>query len=224
MTERGHVTHAGAVLFLLLALTVCSPAGAESPIVRLHWALLYEEAGGVLRAIDYARSIVELRSGDRFKILVKPASSCFLYLFLHDSQQELSVLFPEGFATSEHALRADRRYRLPAPERWYYLDDKPGVETLYLIASPERLRRLEARAEEHQRRRSRPESAQAIETKYEVLDEIKRMINESSSLSSKAERPVAVAGDVRGITDEDSLSGLEVVTRGVYVRTIRLRH
>ena len=53
---------------------------------------------------------------------------------------------------------------------------------------------------------------------------IKRLIKESSYLSEAAEKPVAVAGDFRGIREEKDLNGVYVEAAKVYVKTIRLAH
>jgi hypothetical protein len=99
------------------------------------------------------------------------------------------------------------------------------VETFFLIVSAEPLQGLEARTKQYFNGLSNQKHThQIISYKYGVLDEIKRLIKESSYLSDTAEKPVAVAGDFRGIREEQDLNGVHIETAQIYVKTIRVAH
>ncbi|MBN1837765.1 MAG: DUF4384 domain-containing protein [Spirochaetales bacterium] len=209
---------------VFLALAAPTLAGQEERVIRFSWALTVQNASHVNSAVDYNRNVLNLRSGDRFRITLRPETPCCFYVFLHDSQRRLFLLFPESLEFRQEEPPIGSGYSLPGSDSWYYLDQNRGVETFYLIASPGRLADLEAATRRYLQRREHPEGSVAAAAKHEVLDEIKRILNENSRLSGKAEKPLALAGDFRGVNGEEQVHGLAVATSRVYVKTIRLRH
>jgi len=79
-----------------------------------------------------------LRSGDHYKILVKPEDDTFLYLFQMDSSQQLYWLFPMDDLKiniqSRQPLKKNKTYSLPAQDEAYFLDQMQGNENIYMIA------------------------------------------------------------------------------------------
>jgi hypothetical protein len=194
------------------------------PAIRLTWAVVYRGTDEITHAIDYRFPVVRLASGDRLRIILRPESSCFFYVMLHDAQKDLVVLFPEASRFPSAPFQADTTCSLPDGERWYRLDEDGGTEVFYLIASDHRLKALEAsvaayRALGHDRGDDRLGAL-----KQAVLDEIRRLVVETSPLAEAAHKPLAVAGDFRGISAEEEIPGISVLARNVYVRTIRLQH
>jgi hypothetical protein len=190
-------------------------AEGESSI-RFSWAFVYQSSDQQVRAIDYSETIVRLHSGDRFKIYLKPSSPCCFYVFLYDAQENLRPLFME-------TTQAGKSYSLPQSESWFYLDEHGGIEVFYLIVSARRLRKLEALTKKF----SALEVSggdRLLTQKYKALDEIKRIIKQYSSLADVAQQPVPVAGDLRGITEENQVPGIGVEAKSIYVKTVRLEH
>jgi hypothetical protein len=193
--------------------------------IRFSWAFLFQGKDGITRPFDYDRRVIRLESGDKIKIYLKPLDSCYLYLYLYDGQNNLFLLFPEAFNQAGSNPRLPENFELPGVNSWYYLDDRPGTETFYLIVSSRPLVDLEERTKQFfttlgKNRRTR----QILTDKHSVLDEIKRLIKESSYLSDAAEKPVAVAGDFRGIREERVLNGVYIEANEIYVKTIRVAH
>jgi len=217
-----------ALILLFLVLSGPAPdafAADREDSIRFSWALIYENHQGNFEPIDYRADTVRLQSGDRFKIFLQPQSECYIYLLLHDSQKNLFLLFPEDFELFEGNTRLVRTYELPGANSWFYLDDNSGTELFYLVVSNRRLDQLERKVGgfltgSSTSRRDR----QAGSGKYAVLDEVKRLIKENSYLSDAAEKPVAVAGNFRGIREEDELNGIRIEAAGIYVETIRIQH
>jgi len=81
-----------------------------------------------------------LKSGDHYKIIIKPEMDCFLYLFQVDSAGRLYMLFPLddlGLKTA-NPVRTNTPYTLPGLEEAFILDNQTGMEKIFLLASREK--------------------------------------------------------------------------------------
>ena len=217
------------VLWIVILLLLATVPGQtvftdQDSSIIFSWAFVYQGKDEITKPIDYSKSVVRLESGDRLKIYLKPLNTCHFYLYLHDSQKNLYLLFPEDFTFFDTNLQITRKYDLPGENSWFYLDDSGGIEVFYLIVSEHRLRSLEESTKRYWEGGAKQRNFQNITYKHEVLDEIKRIIKESSYLSDTVEKPIAVAGDFRGIREEDELNGVSIEATDIYVKTIRLVH
>ena len=80
-----------------------------------------------------------LAGGDRFQVRFTPNSDCWVYVFLRDSTGACETLFPYPGVRQGNRCRGDVTYTVPDPDatggsRWFFLDEHPGVETLYVAA------------------------------------------------------------------------------------------
>ncbi|MBM3299594.1 MAG: DUF4384 domain-containing protein, partial [Deltaproteobacteria bacterium] len=92
----------------------------------------------------------DLRSGSLVGVSFRPESDCFVYIMWRDSSGQMGRLFPNPELTEGNVVaKAGKNYWLPmkggeeAQDRWYMLDDAPGEETIYFVASRERNPKLE---------------------------------------------------------------------------------
>jgi hypothetical protein len=81
-----------------------------------------------------------LRSGDHYKIILKPDETCYIYIYQVDSAGQVFQLFPmsefKGVkVNNENPAMKGRNYVLPAPDKSFKLDKQVGKERIYLIAS-----------------------------------------------------------------------------------------
>jgi hypothetical protein len=184
------------IVMLLILATVSGQAvfADQDSSILFSWAFVYQGKDQITRPIDYSKSVVRLESGDRLKIYLKPLNTCHFYLYLHDSQKNLYLLFPEDFTGFNNNLQITRKYDLPGGNSWFYLDEDGGIEVFYLIASEHRLQNLEESTKRYWEGRA------------------------------TVEKPIAVAGDFRGIKEEDELNGVSIEASDIYVKTIRLAH
>jgi len=213
------------LLFLVSGSGLSLFAADRNSSIRFSWAFLFQGKDGVTRPIDYDRRVVRLQSGDKLKIYLRPQDACHIYLYLYDSRKDLFLLFPESFGSGEANPRVTKNFELPGVNSWYSLDEQLGVETFYLIVSALPLEGLEERTKQYFKElTNQGGNSQIVTYKYGVLDEIKRLIKESSYLSEAAEKPIAVAGDFRGIREERDLNGVHIEAAEIYVKTIRLAH
>jgi hypothetical protein len=210
------------LLLAILRLAPVSYAGGNEAL-RFSWALIYQSGEGSVRAIDYSSRIVRLASGDRFRIRFQSHSRCFTYVFLHDAQERLYLLGQRS-CEGPDSWELSRGWTLPEGDSWYRLDDSSGVETLYLVVSAQPLHRLEALSIKALRRPAGQSGQPLLRRKRTVLEELRRLLREASGLAEPLQKPVTVAGEFRGITEEGEYQGVEVETEILYVRTIRLAH
>lgn len=75
-----------------------------------------------------------LYSGDAFFVNVRTNRSAFIYLIGYDSQGELAQLFPADGLIPANPLQGKETYRIPDGKAWP-LDENPGAETIFLVAS-----------------------------------------------------------------------------------------
>ena len=225
--QLNHRVIAAALILLVLAAGSGQRLFAsdrDSPIL-FSWALIFQGSDGITKPIDYNDNVVRLESGDRFKFYLNPPKSCYIYLYLYDAQKNLFLVFPEDFELFEQSTQISRNYELPGVNSWFYLDENRGTETFFLIASTRRLNELEQSTLRHlEDRTASGQNLRVLTSKHEVLDEIRRLIKETSYLADVAQKPIAVAGDFRGIREERELNGVRIEATEIYVKTIRLQH
>jgi len=136
-----------------------------------------------------------LGTGDELKMLVELKEPCHVYVIHRSPADEWALVFPYEL---EHLARdpvTSERLYIPAGEVWFQLDDETGLERIYLLASRDRLVKLEASllaydAAEPERR---PEAGDRIRT--EILD----LRRAHRSLAAHPERPIGIGGNVRAM-------------------------
>jgi hypothetical protein len=78
---------------------------------------------------------VVLTQKDPYYLIVNSSEPCYLYLFQLQSSGELAQLFPnKKYAPTVNPVPGGP-IRVPDGYDWFYLDDVPGTETIYLLAS-----------------------------------------------------------------------------------------
>lgn len=168
-----------------------------------------------------------LRTGDKIKMFLEPGRMCFVYVIHHNSQDEVSLLFPYSLDQFERDYAISGKYYIPRGQSWYELDRNPGTEAFHVIASVQRLPELERLlGEMHQ-----AEGPRKAELSKMVLNEIRIQKKQHRELAAPAERPVNIGGAVRGL--EKSTTGgypdvavlaQEIAAIGFYARTFTIDH
>jgi len=90
---------------------------------------------------------VVLKSGQHVGIAFKPNADCYVHIFWWDSSGQVGRLFPNPKLTEgDGKVRGGETHWLPSKgvKHWYVLDQVPGQETVYFVASRERNEKLEA--------------------------------------------------------------------------------
>jgi hypothetical protein len=167
-----------------------------------------------------------LKSGDRIKMMVQLRRKCFVYLFHDDQKNGVKLLFPYAFEQFDRDYRPERKYYIPG-EAWFRLDENPGRELFYLIASAKRLDELE---KAYLRYESAGEPLKA-DTAKALVDKIGQLRREHRELNSPAERPIPIGGALRGVEAGQDPAGFDiaafaeqVLSTGFVARTYAIEH
>jgi len=202
------------------------PLYAESNSeVVFNWAFVKQTPSGDLQALG-SSGVSQIGPGDQVKIFLEPVQNAFIYVFLHDAQNELHLLFPRRFEDLGNRDYTGQKYYLPEGEDWFVLDETQGVEKFQLLASAERFPKLEALSKTYLDLKEKPKSPQdGIRIAMQkVLEEITRIRQQHSKLVVLAEKPVSIAGGVRGQNAVVEELAIEIRAQGFYSKTIRLEH
>jgi hypothetical protein len=78
------------------------------------------------------------QAGDKFKLVVRTNCDCYLYIVEIDGSGWAQGVFPTKSSRYPNPVRKDEEYVFPEGANWYALDDVPGVETFYIVVSPNR--------------------------------------------------------------------------------------
>ena len=89
-----------------------------------------------------------LRSGDKIKIYFSSNTDCYVYIFQYGSTGLASTIFPNQQIAMSNKIKGTDKYSIPPGEQWFFLDKNSGKESLYLIASIEPVKDLDAIAEQ----------------------------------------------------------------------------
>lgn len=116
--------------------------GTQAPSVEtisLYFDFLTRTAsGGEFKKFTKGAS---LASGDLYKVMVRPESDGYLYLFQVDSTGLIQRLFPmaefKGRQLNNlNPVKQGQTYLLPSDDKAYRLDRHPGREAFYVFISP----------------------------------------------------------------------------------------
>jgi hypothetical protein len=221
MHSRSVVVLCG-ILTLFCAVVVAPerhPAMAqEEANVSFRWAF------GALVGMESSPKLVPitqdttLRTGDQLKMLVELQKSCFVYVIHHGPQGEVRWLFPYSKQQLDSDYHTAKRYNIPPGEAWLRLDDQVGRETFYLLASSERLAELETLLNNY----ATASQAEQPQLATNILTEIREVKKRYRQFSTLAERPVPIAGNLRGPELADL--AVEITANNFYSKTFTIEH
>jgi serine/threonine protein kinase len=112
-----------------------------------------------------------LKSNDNFKIYLKTTQDCYVYVLMFDSEGKAGMLFPSSMAGTNNRVKANKNYQIPAGDNWFFLDEKTGTETIYVIADINPMTEIDRLLVDMERKGSRQqkEDSQKILTQVAVL-------------------------------------------------------
>jgi hypothetical protein len=159
-----------------------------------------------------------LKTGDQLKMLVELKKPCFVYVIHHGPQGEVHWLFPVSTPQLEADYQTAKRYDIPPGDAWFKLDEQVGREAFYLLAAAERLTDLEALLSTYATA-SRSEQSQIA---THIVGEIREVRKRYRQFATLAERPVPIAGNLRG-PDVGDLA-VEIAAQNFYSKTFTIEH
>ncbi len=127
---------------LALALTLCTvSAAADTDKIEVAYSLLLQNGKHPV-----ATSLLDgLDTGDGFRVSLRPAQECYVYLVAGRGRDDFRLLLPDR-RTRRGKNRLARKQDFTWPqEGWLRLDEASGVERLYLILADRPIPELEAR-------------------------------------------------------------------------------
>ena len=214
-----------AVIFIASAVTYAQTPAGKNDIGFLYAFGAYVGPQGKGKVVS-VQNETTLRVGDRLKLFFEPKSDQYFYLLHISSQGELTPLFPA--AAQPAKVAAKTQLFIPAGNNWFELDAHPGQEKFFLIATAERLDRLEELCARHT---ALTDKADLHSSTDAIIDEIKRLRQKHKQLSAPAEKPIRIGGSVRGEQPSSSPAvpditplAAEVTAPGFYSRTFSIDH
>jgi hypothetical protein len=205
---------------LASSLPAVSAEGAD-PLVELRWALATSDAAS--KAPSAVKKDTQLPTGSRLKFFLEPLSPCSVYLLLLDSQNEMQVLYHEKAKVAAATAQGSSPTYVPPGSQWFELEEGPGRETFFLLASAEPLPALETMI-------GKLASADAAMKKTlatQISDEIRRLQKAHRNFSRPVEKPVMIGGQTRSAgapaASIDRLA-VEISAERFYDKTITIEH
>ncbi len=160
-------------LALALALIPGGTAAADTAKLKVAYSLLLQNGRGPIAA-----SLLDgLDSGDGFRVRLRPAQECWVYLVVQRGRDDFRLLLPDRRTLrGKNRLARGKDFTWPQ-EGWLRLDGQSGVERLYLILADRQIPELEARFA--LRRVSFPESVIVeIRDRYQGITTYRRKIKD----------------------------------------------
>lgn len=109
-------------------------------LLRLDFSAVYRTPGGGLR--DLVPGSV-LTSGTGYALSFQPSRHCWVYVFQVDGTGRFFRLFPKPAGGLSNPVAGGRRYWIPGRRGWLHLDQVPGREVIFVVASQSRNLELE---------------------------------------------------------------------------------
>lgn len=165
-------------------------------------------------------NVFNVSAGDKISLFVEPGEHTYIYIYLLDSRNNLQLIYPTTM--DEDVLQkefiANRSTYIPGKFEWFIFDENKGNEVFYLVASPDRLKKLENLTRSY----LNAEGDQSI-TKQRILEELKGT-KKRVAFKTRLERPVAFGGRLRGLEIDISKLAVEVKADNFYSKTIKIRN
>ncbi|MFA6469451.1 MAG: DUF4384 domain-containing protein [Bacteroidota bacterium] len=215
------------IMFLLLQTTALAvmQTGDSEENINYKWSFVAKVGPAAERKLAMVTRDTVLHSGDEFKMMVNLQKQCYVYVIHKSSSNEISVLYPTSF---EAQFELEKNYYLPKGRSWFKLDKNVGIETFYLMASKERLLDLEQKMNSY----IVASKEQQKEFAAAVVTEIKDIKKKFRSFQTLCERPISIAGNVRGTKKEEinidkfdvATLATEISANNFYSKTITIEH
>ncbi len=206
------------VLLLLVLFPLQLQASDE---VGFRWAILQDTDTG-LTALDF-RSPPNLSKNTTIQIFLHPDLGTFLYVFLLDSSNEFTPIFP-GEIDYYSTNQAGEKIRVPMGDSRFTIVPPAGQEKFYLIASPARLVKVEKIMNAYF---TNPNDS---ENQAKLYNEIRLLRRKHSKLTQFTEKGIPVSGTVRnlkrtrGPEQKETFTASQVTGNGFYSKVLRVNH
>lgn len=220
-----------ALICLLLQIYIY-PADDNKDEIIFKWAFIQRRVQNDMvidTNMDFSKD-VKVKSDDVFVIYIEPIQNAYVYLYIYDAQDKLSLSFPYEFKNFDKKDYMKKEYYVPEKEDnstdlQFQLDKNKGTERFLLLVSKTRLSNLENLTNKYLSLLDSNSTNKMLEAKQKVLDEIKKIKLKNSKFLVLAEKPSPMAGVARALLKESAFNNsVKVESKGFYERTFRLIH
>lgn len=164
-----------------------------------------------------------LKENDGIRIFFQPADDCYIYTFFYDSNNIMTLLFPDdyNYYKKNSALKGIK-YFLPDPWDWYLLDNNPGIETIYFIASTSRLTDIEKLIKKLDDKN--PDTVKMASNN--IRDNIKEKITQqlTKNYNFQERNAFEIAGVIRAVNNDIEKYTKGLVGENIIIKSIRFKH
>lgn len=215
--NRYHLNVLTTYILFTVVLMLGLPAISAGADVHLRWAVLAGNMDEGMKPLDFTGSPIVF-SGTDLQIYVEHLTNCYLYLFLLDSGDELTPLYPVEKGYYDYGFPRGPKF-IPSQDQSFAFVPPAGLERIYLIGSEVRLFQIEKLTQIYL---DSPTTAQA----ELLLSEIRSMVPASEKPSRKAEKIRQAQRKTRtaeGIVST-TFDAVEVAVSERYGRVITIDH
>lgn len=184
---------------------ISTPTYAQPLKIKVQF--LYDDQAGKIRPLT-SESV--LKSGQRLGVAFKPETDCYVYIFWWDETGSVWKMFPNPkYGDGDGKVLAGKTYWLPSrkgQQHWYVLNQTPGMETIYFVASRNKNATLD---ELYTRLTSLVSDARAGSQGIRLAAELERQIN----MMGPAEFTAPVEGSTSAVNREKLFENMENTIR-----------
>lgn len=197
------------VIFTLTLLTIPLvqwPAMANSTH-SLSWSIRYDNGTQPVTNISHKRQ-QHMANGDRIQFSLQAQNNMTVYLLYVDNNDLVTTVLARQLQPS------DKPRYIPHAKSWFQFDGEPAIEKFVLVASKNSLPEIE---------RLLPEAKTSTQASKTLLNTIKKLRRQHSSLAAETLKPIAMGGTTRGAVS--AVTPPEVITfQNFYSKTYRFKH
>ncbi len=84
-----------------------------------------------------------LHKGDKFRIMFRANSDCYVYVIAIDGSAWAQGVFPTLMKPFANPVTKGKQYMIPDDKNWLSLDQYKGIETIFFVASPQKREDIE---------------------------------------------------------------------------------
>lgn len=199
----------------------------DNPAFAFTWAFIIKSEDGTMRGMKVEQTGIDIVPGECFKIYAKADTSLLVYIILIDSSENLYPLLYPAQSGEEQQQENEVEFFIPEQEQiWGTVDEKSGEEKFYLLISDQNLEKLEDLCNQYESLLSldNQNTEKGLNVKFDIIQEMKRLQKEHSSLVGPGESQVSIAGNIRGLEKEIEGFAIMVDVDSFYARIIRINH
>lgn len=195
-------------LLSLLLIILFSFSSFPDELLKFDWGIFIKESKNseVLLKEPFVYNANDVT---KFQLRFTNRSKCFFYICYVDSKDKLYLLYPEKNSYNREDKKESIFTTLPDNNKWFEIDKNENEEKLYLVVSNKRLDNLVNLSEKYN-------LTSSDQSKYDILNEIKKLLLENSQYKTIMEEPSLITGDVKSPKNEI----IKIEKEKLYVKTI----